>query len=547
MPMNDILTPLRDALVAWTVRAAADGWLPQESVSVFDDATVATPAELFGGDDRPLVAALFGGTGVGKSSVMNRLAGEAVARTGVERPTSREVTLYAHRSVAMQRLPETLPLDRVRTILHGNDTWRDVLWLDMPDVDSVELANRDLVEAWLPHVDALLYVVSPERYRDDEGWRLLLEHASEHAWLFVFNQWDRGDARQLDDFLSLLSEAGLDDPLIFRTDCSGPAEGGGRDAQRSPQPDDDFGALESTLLALSERQLVAQLDARGVVQRARSLRQRSDTLTQRLGDATRLVELPALWQTAWSGDRRALTDAGRWRIETLAGANNETQPTRDLPGALLDESLRERIDRSVEHFLLSTADEGAAPAAASRRLITPALEALHANLPTLIDAALQQSLARPGGRWQRAAWKTAGILTTVLPVAAMLWIGWRVLDAFRDGAINPAAYLGSNFAVNSALLLALAWGLPLFVRRKLAPSRDQAIARGLQRGLERALDETGSATADALQTLAERRAELDTALKEIWKGMPTRTEVRGDLPAVSTDALPALLRRMVVG
>ena len=52
---------------------------------------------------------------------------------------------------------------------------RDVAWLDMPDIDSVEARNKSLVLSWLPYVDWLIYVVSPERYRDDVGWRLLEE------------------------------------------------------------------------------------------------------------------------------------------------------------------------------------------------------------------------------------------------------------------------------------------------------------------------------------------------------------------------------------
>ena len=56
----------------------------------------------------------MGGTGVGKSSLLNRLAGKAVAKTGIERPTSREVTLFHHRSVALQHLPENLPIASVK-------------------------------------------------------------------------------------------------------------------------------------------------------------------------------------------------------------------------------------------------------------------------------------------------------------------------------------------------------------------------------------------------------------------------------------------------
>ena len=41
------------------------------------------PSDLFSNAERPLVVGLFGGTGVGKSSLLNRLADAEIARTGV--------------------------------------------------------------------------------------------------------------------------------------------------------------------------------------------------------------------------------------------------------------------------------------------------------------------------------------------------------------------------------------------------------------------------------------------------------------------------------
>ena len=62
----------------------------------------------------------------------------------------------------------------------------------MPDFDSTEQSNKQLVLQWLPHIDVLIYVVSPERYKDEKAWRLLLAEGARHAWLFVINQWDKG-------------------------------------------------------------------------------------------------------------------------------------------------------------------------------------------------------------------------------------------------------------------------------------------------------------------------------------------------------------------
>jgi predicted GTPase len=149
---------------------------------------------------RPLIVAFMGGTGVGKSSLLNRLAGKAIAKAGIVRPTSREVTLFHHRSVVMEHLPEQLPLSKINISQHEDEEKKNIVWIDMPDFDSTEQSNKQLVLQWLPYIDVLIYVVSPERYRDEKAWRLLLSEGARHAWLFVFNQWDRGRLEQYQDF-----------------------------------------------------------------------------------------------------------------------------------------------------------------------------------------------------------------------------------------------------------------------------------------------------------------------------------------------------------
>ena len=171
-----------------------------------------------------------------------------------------------------------------------------------------------------------------------------------------------------------------------------------------------------------------------------------------------------------------------------------------------------------------------------RRLVGPARAALAERLPVLVDDALQHSLANPGEPWQRAAHRLFGVLAGVLPIAAMLWIGWRAFEGFRRGGTNPAAYLGSDFAVNGALLLALAWLLPLFLQRRLRPSRERAAARGLRAGLARALEEVRHAIGEALGTIGQERDAIERAYATIWRA-----------PAASSgeQALPERVRRML--
>jgi Predicted GTPases len=103
----------------WLAQAVIAGWLNPASVQVIEQLDTRSPDNLFDmPGTRPLLVAFMGGTGVGKSSLLNRLAGQAIAQTGVVRPTSREVTLYHHQSVAIQHLPEQLPTASINIAKH---------------------------------------------------------------------------------------------------------------------------------------------------------------------------------------------------------------------------------------------------------------------------------------------------------------------------------------------------------------------------------------------------------------------------------------------
>jgi hypothetical protein len=537
--MSDLPAAQQQALEHWADDAIAAGWLSETVLPTLADAVVGAPSNMFATQQRPLVVGLFGGTGVGKSTLLNRIAKEAIARTSAERPTSRNITVYVHRSISVDKLPDIFPMHKMRTSLHGNPKYQHVMFIDMPDFDSVETANRDLVDAWLPHLDMVLYVVSPERYRDDQGWRLLLAHVTQHAWVFVMNHWDRGVPEQLADFSNQLAEAGLANPLIFKTDSS-------------LQPDansDEFDSLQRLIQETSDQSIIHSLEELGVVARLKALKALSDPWVRKLGQAEAFQQLFENWIQHCVSHDSALEQATEFKFQQfsknyavkkgfwLSRLRGEQPPPAQIPDSanIIDDSILSRLDSSVADFINKQSQTLALPIGAIKQSIAKPYATVRRDFSSSLTAELDKSLAQPGSAIQRTLHKYLGAMCVILPLSAMLWVIWRVVKAFAEGASNPAAYLGSNFAINAALLLGLSWLLPVFLHRKSKPSPVRAAQRGLKLGLQKALGNVQQAISKGLESLKSTSDTLVSSYQQLWQTLVTS----------DADELPEPVKRML--
>jgi predicted GTPase len=502
----------------WAAQAAEAGWLAREVLEQEILPQAGTPNALFGErQGRPLLVAFMGGTGVGKSSLLNRLAGKAIAKTGIERPTSREVTLYHHRSVALRHLPEHLPVASVKTAPHDDDAKRHIVWIDMPDFDSIDQNNRHLVLEWLPHIDVLIYAVSPERYRDEKAWRLLLEEGARHAWLFVLNQWDRGQPEQFEDFKRQLSKAGFVDPIIFRTVCA---------EAREP---DEFAELERTLASLANEHTVRQIEQRGMQARLAALRQMLEHYRQALPKEAAFKPLPALWQQQWQGTVQILQEGFAWPMQQLANYYAEhavglltnpatgKYPSTQADALLWDPWAKTRFDDGLDEFVLQAELRGI-PAQPLKRQLTPLREKAPKIIETQSELAVRQSLANPGNALQRTLLKGARLAEVLLPLAALSWVGYQVFTGYRHSNETHLAYLGVDFLIHSSLVVGISWLIPWFIAKKLKPSLKASALRGLQKGLTQAfanIDTEVSAGFERVQgEYAEQQRRLNDLISE---------------------------------
>ncbi len=182
--------------------------------------------------DSIVVVAFAGGTGSGKSSLVNAIAGEEVALTGGIRPmTSEPLALVpADGADALAGYLDELGIsDRVE---HEGPPW--LCLLDLPDNDSVEVEHRHRVDALLPRVDMVAWVTDPEKYRDAVLHHQYISEMSRYQeqFLFVLNQIDRLDAEDVDvvvaDLVRALREDGIVEPEVIATAANpvaGPPDG----------------------------------------------------------------------------------------------------------------------------------------------------------------------------------------------------------------------------------------------------------------------------------------------------------------------------------
>ncbi|MCS0638598.1 50S ribosome-binding GTPase [Streptomyces sp. LP05-1] len=168
---------------------------------------------------RHTVVAIAGATGSGKSSLINALAGVPVSETGLRRPTTAAPIACVWSEGAAGLLDRLAIPGRLRRLPlaggAGDEALQGLVLVDLPDHDSAVTSHRDQVDRVLALVDAVIWVVDPEKYADAALHERYLRPLAGHAEVtfVVLNQIDRlpGDAalQVLDDLRRLLDEDGM--------------------------------------------------------------------------------------------------------------------------------------------------------------------------------------------------------------------------------------------------------------------------------------------------------------------------------------------------
>jgi len=142
---------------------------------------------------RELLWVVFvGGTGTGKSTIYNALCEKPLSETGVERPKTFGPIVYAHRdapvaadfpfdsmTVTARSLegeafsPQAGTAGDLAVLQHARKDLAHVALVDTPDLDSLEVRNRELVEDLYLLSDVIVFVTSQEKYADEVPFKFL--------------------------------------------------------------------------------------------------------------------------------------------------------------------------------------------------------------------------------------------------------------------------------------------------------------------------------------------------------------------------------------
>ena len=465
------------------------------------------------------VVGVFGATGSGKSSLVNALVGDEVARAHVRRPTTSQALAVTWDGAGAADLLDWLDVrERVERTQPIDKRAAKLVLVDLPDVDSVEAGNRAIAERLAGQVDALIWVVDPQKYADDVLHAQFIAPHARHAevTLVVLNQVDllapTDRTAVVKSLQSIIERDGLPRARVLPVSAR---TLDGIDALRSAIGDLAASrAVRDARLTADVQTLAARIDDPGSAPRP------SAKATVRLRDEVGTaagVEVVALavarsyrkragqatgWPlVSWIGRLRAdpLTRLGLRPHRRGTSRNNDNSVDPDVHRTsipLLSAGAQARMSLAVRTF---DDDAGAGLTAPWQAAIRTTAEKALTALPANLDLAIARTNLPARGSWW---WVLVGIVqwaAIVAGVGGALWLvgasllptfgmpallvprvesgpleGWAVPTLLIIAAVLVGVLLGLLSGALSALTAAKRRGR---TRRRLLASVDEVVQR----------------------------------------------------------------------
>ncbi|MGX9889100.1 GTPase [Streptomyces sp. NPDC002276] len=414
------------------------------------------------------VVAIAGATGSGKSQLFNALAGVAISETGVRRPTTAAPIACSWSDGAATLIDRIgIPGRLRRRPLQSAEMeaqLRGLVLVDLPDHDSAAVAHREQVDRVLALVDAVIWVVDPEKYADAILHERYLRPMAGHAEVMfvVLNQIDRlpGEAADqvLDDLRRLLDEDGIA--------LGEYGEPGATVLSLSALTGDGIPELREVLgqfvadRGAAARRISADVDAAAWRLRPVYATGRRTGLSEEARDefAARLADSVGATAAGEAAERAWLRNANRacgtpW-LRLWRWYNDRREPTTGrLPvRAQADEeaTARQRVEQAVR--TVADRASGGLPAPWAQAVREAAVRGAQ-GLPEALDE-LAARAGLPVGRPPRPGWWPAAVLAqasmTILQVVGGLWLLGQIIG-----------FMAPNLGVPVLLMVAGIIGGPL--------------------------------------------------------------------------------------
>ncbi|WP_405473115.1 GTPase [Streptomyces canus] len=447
-PLHSRLDALRE-LVGLS-RTRLDSRTLAEAGQVLDEA--AARRRLSG---QHTVVAIAGATGSGKSQLFNALAGVTISETGVRRPTT-AAPIACSWSDGSASLIERLgipPRLRRRPLQSAESEaqLRGLVLVDLPDHDSAAVQHREHVDRILALVDAVIWVVDPEKYADAILHERYLRPMAGHAEVMfvVLNQIDRlpGEAAEqvLDDLRRLLDEDGI---VLGEY-----GEPGATVLALSALTGDGVGELRETLghfvteRGAPARRIAADVDAAAWRLRPVYATGRRTGLSEAARDdfAARLADAVGATAAGEAAERAWLRNANRacgtpwlrlWRwFDDRREPSTGRLPVRAQPDE--EATARQRVEQAVR----TLADRASAglPAPWAQAVREAAVRGSQ-GLPEALDQ-LTARAGLPPGRPPRPGWWPVAVLAqasmTLLQIVGGLWLVGQIVGVMAPNLGVP--------------------------------------------------------------------------------------------------------------
>jgi len=447
------LTALARLVQIASVRTGPDGFSEQLLADSGDLLTRAGQRLML--SSRHSVVALAGGTGSGKSSLFNCLAGADFSTVGVTRPVTRE----AHACVwgvngsgpllEWLGVPRRYRYARASALGTGEQSMEGLVLLDLPDHDSVMGHATDLVDQLVGLSDLMVWVLDPQKYADAAVHRRFLVPLAGHSEVVavVLNQADLLTAAQIEDCVQdlrrLLDSENLHDVQILVTSAK---TGAGIEELRKLLIE----AVSSRRAAVARisadvDKVVAQFQPHGAREHAADglavagaagpdtdEQLPAETAVELAGSFASAAGVSAIGDALCSARELRAADYVGWPVSWAVERMTSPDPARKIRlGKLWDElhsvtagpsgAQQAEIDNALTQ--VATERVPALPKPWSRTVRT-AVRSRSAEIPRSIGAEL--SAALPAGASADRWWRAVGVLQGLLLGCALVGAAWAI-------------------------------------------------------------------------------------------------------------------------